>query len=97
MIKKNTYKLYGYTYVKYNTFHNVRAKFQCFCEGALPIAVEVKPQQLQPVLKEQDSDLHENCSQENKRPKTLSSALLFTVNDCHIESWHLLHLTVKEN
>jgi len=57
----------------------------------------VKPQQLQPVLKEQDSDLHENCSQENKRPITLSSALLFTVNDCHIESWHLLHLTVKEN
>lgn len=51
MIKKNTYKLYGYTYVKYNTFHNVCAKFQCFCEGALSIAVEVKPQQLQQFLR----------------------------------------------
>lgn len=63
----------------------------------MSIAVEVKPQQLQPVLKEQDSDLHENCSQENKRPTALNSALLFTVNNFHIESWHPLHLTIKEN
>lgn len=95
VVRKNHYKLYGCTYIKYIIIHNVCAK--CFCEGAMSIAVEVKLQQLQPVLKEQDSDLHENCSQENKRPTALNSALLFTANDFHIESWHPLHLTIKEN